>query len=89
MLDFTPSGWELWDPDSLTLADDDASLIIEADGVPYDETSLPTFLHRVFYHISHTLVMFIGRLGPLLVAVAISRRGAVSYSFAEENIIIG
>ena len=36
-----------------------------------------------------TLVMFIGRLGPLLVAVAISRRGAVSYSFAEENIIIG
>ena len=55
MLDFTPSGWELWDPDSLTLADDDASLIIEAEGVPYDETSLPTFLHRVFYHISQVV----------------------------------
>jgi len=54
MLDFTPSGWELWDPDSLNLAED-SPLIIEAEGVPYDETSLPTFLHRVFYHISQVV----------------------------------
>ena len=54
MLDFTPSGWELWDPDSLNIAED-SPLIMEAEGVPYDETSLPTFLHRVFYHISQVV----------------------------------
>ena len=54
MLDFTPSGWELWDPDSFTLTDD-SPFLIEAEGVPYDETSLPSFLHRVFYHISQTV----------------------------------
>ena len=52
MLDFTPSGWELWDPDSLH---EESSLLIEAEGVPYDETSLPTFLHRVFYHITQVV----------------------------------
>lgn len=54
MLDFSPSGWELWDPDSLNLTDD-SPLVIEAEGVPYDETSLPTFLHRVFYHITQVV----------------------------------
>ncbi len=54
MLDFTPSGWELWDPDSLTYAEE-SEMMIEAEGVPYDETSLPTFLHKVFYHISQVV----------------------------------
>jgi len=54
MLDFTPSGWELWDPDSLTYTEE-SEMIIEAEGVPYDETSLPTFLHKVFYHISQVV----------------------------------
>ncbi len=54
MLDFTPSGWELWDPDSLTFTEE-SDLILEAEGVPYDETSLPTFLHKVFYHISQVI----------------------------------
>ena len=54
MLDFTPSGWELWDPDSLTYAEE-SELMFEAEGVPYDETSLPTFLHKIFYHISQVV----------------------------------
>jgi len=36
-----------------------------------------------------TIVMFIGRLGPLVIALAVSRRGALRYSYAEENIMIG
>jgi trk system potassium uptake protein TrkH len=36
-----------------------------------------------------TLVMFIGRLGPLAVIVAISHRESASYYYAEENILIG
>ena len=36
-----------------------------------------------------TLVMFIGRLGPLVVAMAVSRAGGPRYSYAEENIMIG
>jgi trk system potassium uptake protein TrkH len=36
-----------------------------------------------------TLVMFIGRLGPLVVAMAVSRTSAPSYYYAEENIMIG
>jgi len=31
MLDFTPSGWELWDPDTLIYAEE-SELMIEADG---------------------------------------------------------
>lgn len=54
MLDFTPSGWELWDPDSLNLTEE-SEMILEAEGVPYDETSLPTFLHKVFYSISQVV----------------------------------
>ena len=54
MLDFTPSGWELWDPDSLSYVEG-SEMILEAEGVPYDETSLPTFLHKVFYHISEVI----------------------------------
>ncbi|MFX0015552.1 MAG: RAD55 family ATPase [Promethearchaeota archaeon] len=54
MLDFTPSGWELWDPDSLTYAEQ-SEMMIEAEGVPYDETSLPTFLHKIYYHISQVV----------------------------------
>ncbi len=54
MLDFTPSGWELWDPDSFTYTEE-SSMITETEGVPYDETSLPTFLHKVFYHISQVV----------------------------------
>jgi KaiC/GvpD/RAD55 family RecA-like ATPase len=54
MLDFTPSGWELWDPDSLIYAEE-SEMMVEAEGVPYDETSLPTFLHKVFYHISQVV----------------------------------
>jgi len=36
-----------------------------------------------------TIVMFVGRLGPLVIALAVSRRGALRYSYAEENIMIG
>lgn len=36
-----------------------------------------------------TLVMFVGRLGPLVIAVAVSRRGRVHYHYAEEVIMIG
>jgi KaiC/GvpD/RAD55 family RecA-like ATPase len=54
MLDFTPSGWELWDPDSITYVEE-SEMMAEVEGVPYDETSLPTFLHKVFYHISQVV----------------------------------
>ncbi|MCI0488895.1 MAG: TrkH family potassium uptake protein [Blastocatellia bacterium] len=37
-----------------------------------------------------TLVMFMGRIGPLTLALAISRKqGAVQYRYAEENIMVG
>ena len=37
-----------------------------------------------------TFVMFIGRLGPLVIALAVSRRPDKSqYYFAEENIMVG
>jgi len=36
-----------------------------------------------------TAVMFIGRLGPLVIVVAISRQRASRFYYAEENIIIG
>jgi trk system potassium uptake protein TrkH len=36
-----------------------------------------------------TFIMFIGRLGPLVVAFAVSRAASSSYQFAEENIMIG
>jgi trk system potassium uptake protein TrkH len=36
-----------------------------------------------------TCVMFVGRLGPLVLAVAVSRRGAPRYFYAEESIMIG
>ena len=36
-----------------------------------------------------TFVMFVGRLGPLVIALAVSHRGALRYSCAEENIMIG
>ena len=39
--------------------------------------------------LTFVLVMFTGRLGPLVIALAISRRKAVSYHYAEENIMIG
>ena len=36
-----------------------------------------------------TLMMFVGRLGPLVVALAISRRKTARFYFADENIIVG
>jgi trk system potassium uptake protein TrkH len=36
-----------------------------------------------------TFVMFVGRLGPLVIAMAVSRRGAPRYYYAEETIMIG
>jgi len=36
-----------------------------------------------------TLVMFVGRLGPLVVAMAVSRQVAPRYYYAEERIMIG
>jgi len=36
-----------------------------------------------------TLVMFVGRLGPLLIAVAVSRESAPRYRYAEETIMVG
>lgn len=36
-----------------------------------------------------TLVMFIGRVGPLVLAIAISRRSVARYQYAEEKIMIG
>ena len=36
------------------------------------------------------LMMFVGRLGPLVIAVAVSRRGAAkTYSYAQDDIMIG
>ena len=36
-----------------------------------------------------TFVMFVGRLGPLVIALAVSRRGAPRYYYADEPIMIG
>ncbi len=36
-----------------------------------------------------TFIMFIGRLGPLVIAIAVSRPSLSSYQYAEENIMIG
>ena len=36
-----------------------------------------------------TVIMFMGRLGPLVVAVAMSRQSTLSYYYAEENIMVG
>ncbi len=37
-----------------------------------------------------TIMMFIGRLGPLVIAIAVSRQGTPKpYSYAQENIMIG
>ncbi len=36
-----------------------------------------------------TFIMFIGRLGPLVVAIAVSRPTSSTYQFAEESIMIG
>jgi trk system potassium uptake protein TrkH len=36
-----------------------------------------------------TFVMFVGRLGPLVIALAVSRRGAPHYHYADEPIMIG
>ena len=36
-----------------------------------------------------TFVMFVGRLGPLVIAVAVSRRTVSHYHYAEEDIMIG
>jgi trk system potassium uptake protein TrkH len=36
-----------------------------------------------------SFVMFCGRLGPLIVAIAVSRRKVLHYHYAEENIMIG
>ena len=36
-----------------------------------------------------TGVMFVGRLGPLMIALAVSRQEPIRYYFAEENIMIG
>ena len=37
-----------------------------------------------------TMMMFIGRLGPLVIALAVSRRGATNkYSYAQDDIMIG
>ena len=36
-----------------------------------------------------TFVMFAGRLGPLLIVIALSRRKAAQYYYAEEGIMIG
>lgn len=36
-----------------------------------------------------TIIMFVGRLGPLLIAVAVSRGAAPPYDYAEESIMIG
>lgn len=36
-----------------------------------------------------TMVMFVGRLGPLVIAMAVSRESAPRYYYAEESIMIG
>ncbi len=36
-----------------------------------------------------TIVMFVGRLGPLVIAMAVSRPSAPRYTYAEENIMVG
>ena len=36
-----------------------------------------------------SMVMFVGRLGPLVVGVAVSRDTSARYYFAEESIMVG
>jgi trk system potassium uptake protein TrkH len=36
-----------------------------------------------------TVIMFVGRLGPLVIAMALSRKMAPKYRYAEETIMIG
>ena len=36
-----------------------------------------------------TVIMFVGRLGPLVIGVAVSRRSILRYYYAEESIMIG
>ena len=36
-----------------------------------------------------TLVMFAGRLGPLLIAIAVSRQHVARYYYADEHIMVG
>ena len=36
-----------------------------------------------------TAIMFLGRLGPLVVAIALSRQTTTNYYYAEENIMVG
>lgn len=36
-----------------------------------------------------TLVMFVGRLGPLVIAIAVSRRHVARYHYADEHIMVG
>ncbi len=36
-----------------------------------------------------TCIMFVGRLGPLVIAIAVTRRVTVRYHYAEESIMIG
>ena len=36
-----------------------------------------------------TLMMFMGRLGPLVIAIAVSRQNTSRYYYAEENIMVG
>ena len=36
-----------------------------------------------------SMIMFVGRLGPLVIAIAISRTDAPDYIYAEENIMVG
>ena len=55
-------------------------------GLSMGATPLLTYAGKIVL----TIVMFMGRIGPMTLALAISRKqGAVQYRYAEENIMVG
>lgn len=62
--------------------------VISAFGTVGLSTGITSMLSHVG-RIIITLLMFVGRLGPLVIALALSRERISRYQYAEENIMIG
>ena len=62
--------------------------VVSAFGTVGLSTGVTTGLSTLGKYII-TLTMFVGRIGPLVVALAISRRTTARFYYADENIIVG
>lgn len=62
--------------------------VVSAFGTVGLSTGVTTGLSTLGKYII-TLMMFVGRIGPLVVALAISRRTTARFYYADENIIVG